>query len=112
MRIQFSVDANQYKILKEKSQKEGYPDVNTYCKDKSLEERTYQNLWMTVKKRIEQMKEGDVFALRDIVDVPPISLGRKLYDHQKELNIEKLKKDGVGSNIFRKVAKSDEEQSK
>ena len=55
MRVQFSVDANEWSKLQQLASANGYPDVPSYCKDISLEERTYANLWKKVKEGIAKM---------------------------------------------------------
>lgn len=102
MRIQFTVDANEWAKLQALAIKAGYPDVSSYCKDVSLQERTYAEMWEIVKKKISEMKSGTLFALNDLVDVPPSNLGVKLYNNQKELQIEKVGKTN-GSNKFKKL---------
>ena len=103
MRVQFTVTDDEWKKLETLAKKKGYPDVPSYCKDTVLEERTYGNLWKTVVDKIADMKSGEVFALRDLVDTPPANLGVKLYEHQSDLGIEVQKKDSLNSNTFKKL---------
>lgn len=50
------------------------------------------------------MESGQVFALRDLVPLPPSNLGVKLYNNQKVLGIEvNSKKDSLRTNTFRKL---------
>ena len=86
-----------------KATKEGYPDVPSYCKDVVLNQRTYATLWNTVTKKIKSMPSEKTFVLRDLVDTPPSNLGVKLYNHQKELGIEVIKKDSMNTNMFKKL---------
>lgn len=102
MRVQFTVDANDWAKLQTLAKNSGYPDVSSYCRDISLKERTYADMWATVKEKIAKMKPGTQFLLNEIVDVPPANLGVKLYNNQSELGIEKLGKTN-GSNKFRKL---------
>lgn len=104
MRVQFSVDSNELSKLQHLASANGYPDVPTYCKDISLEERTYANLWDKVKKGIDKMPSGHVFALRDLIQSPPANLGVKLYENQATLCIAvNAKKDSLNTNTFTKL---------
>jgi len=103
MRVQFSVNDVQWEKLKRLAEKEGYPDVPSYCKDVALEDRTYGKLWQTVVNKISKMEKDNVFALRDLVDTPPANLGVKLFEHQKDLGIQVQKKDSLKSNTFIKL---------
>lgn len=49
------------------------------------------------------MPSEKTFVLRDLVDTPPSNLGVKLYNHQKELGIEVIKKDSSNTNMFKKL---------
>lgn len=102
MRVQFTVDDNQWNKLQELAIKAGYPDVSSYCRGVSLKERTYAEMWTTVQKKISKMKPGEMFSLNELVEVPPSNLGVKLYEHRKELKIEKIGKIN-GSNKFKKL---------
>lgn len=44
MRVQFSVSDKECAKLQKLADDNGYPDISTYCKDVSLEERTYANM--------------------------------------------------------------------
>lgn len=103
MRIQFTVSQMEWNDLQLKATKEGYPDVPSYCKDVVLNQRTYATLWNTVTKKIKSMPAEKTFVLRDLVDTPPSNLGVKLYNHQKELGIEVIKKDSMNTNMFKKL---------
>ena len=104
MRVQFSINDAQWKQLQSKAQQNGYPDVPSYCKDLALEVRTYGQLWEAVVNKISNMKPGDTFVLRDLVDTPPANLGVKLYESQKLLKIEILpKKDNLKTNKYKKL---------
>lgn len=103
MRVQFSVNDAQWEKLKKLAKKEGYPDVPSYCKDVALEDRTYAKLWKTVVDKIYKMEKGTVFALRDLIDIPPANLGVKLFEHQEDLGIQVQKKDSLKSNTFKKL---------
>ena len=100
MRVQFSVDSDQWNALQRKAAKEGYPDVPSYCRDLALGDRTYGKLWNTVVDKISKMNTGQTFALRDLVDTPPSNMGVKLYNNQKSLGIKILKKDNLNTNVF------------
>lgn len=104
MRIQFSVSNAEYKKLQDLAEYAGYPDVPSYCKDTSLQDRTFGGLWKTVVEEISKMESGKVFPLRELVPSPPSNLGRKLYEHQGELGIKvQEKKDKLGANTFEKL---------
>lgn len=49
MRVQFSVNATEWAKLQRLAISNGYPDVPSYCRDVSLEERTYANMWKKSK---------------------------------------------------------------
>ena len=104
MRVQFSVDQNEWTKLEGLAKKDGYPDVPSYCKDASLKERTYLTLWEQVQDSIKKMPSGTVFALRDLVQTPPANLGVKLYANQQLLGIQvNSKKDSLNTNTFTKL---------
>lgn len=103
MRVQFTVNDNERSRLESLAFENGYPDISSYCRDISLGERTYAIFWRTIKNKIENMKSGDEFSLRDLIAAPPSNLGVKLFRNQKQLDIEVLdKKDTLGANKFRK----------
>ena len=104
MRVQFSVTALEKIKLESLAKNNGYPDIPTYCKDVSLNEKTYADLWNKVVCEIDSMPTGRNFALRDIVTTPPANLGVKLYENQAQLKIVvNEKKDSLKTNIFTKL---------
>lgn len=104
MRVQFSVNKSEWAKLMRLASANGYPDVPSYCKDISLEERTYANMWKKIVDGINKMPSGTTFALRDLVQSPPSNLGVKLYDNQSNLGIKvNAKKDNQHSNTFTKL---------
>lgn len=103
MRIQFSVKKEEWEKLHILAKKNGYPDVPTYCKGVALKDRKYSEIWEEVKRKIEIMPSGKVFVLRDLVDNPPSNLGVKIFKHQEELKIRKIKKDFTNVNQFEKI---------
>lgn len=104
MRVQFSVDATEWQKLQQLAQANGYPDVPTYCKDISLEDRTYGILWQKVTNQIAKMPSGKSFALRDLVKTPPANLGVKLFENQTTLGIQvNAKKDNLNTNTYTKL---------
>lgn len=104
MRVQFSVNATEWSKLQQLAQSNGYPDVPSYCRDVSLEERTYANMWSKIKEGIAKMSSGHIFALRDLVQSPPANLGVKLYENQSALGIKvNPQKDSLHTNTFTKL---------
>lgn len=104
MRVQFSVDNTKWQKLQRLAYNKGYPDVPSYCKDISLQERTYAELWRKVVKAIADKPSGSVFALRDLIDSPPANLGVKIYEHQSDLGIVvNSQKDSLNTNTFTKL---------
>lgn len=104
MRVQFSVNATEWSKLQQLAQSNGYPDVPSYCRDVSLEERTYANMWSKIKGGIAKMPSGHIFALRDLVQSPPANLGVKLYENQSALGIKvNPQKDSLHTNTFTKL---------
>ena len=104
MRVQFSVDASEWAKLQQLASANGYPDVPSYCKDISLEQRTYANMWKKVVDGIRKMPSGSIFALRDLVQSPPANLGVKLYENQSKLGIQvNPQKDSLHANAFTKL---------
>ena len=104
MRVQFSVNATEWSKLQQLAQSNGYPDVPSYCRDVSLEERTYTNMWSKIKEGIAKMPSGHIFALRDLVQSPPANLGVKLYENQSALGIKvNPQKDSLHTNTFTKL---------
>lgn len=103
MRVQFSVNDVEWAKLQQLASANGYPDVPSYCRDVSLEERTYAKLWKKVTDEIAKMPSGTTFALRDLVPSPPANLGVKLFDNQALLGIEvNPQKDSLNTNTFTK----------
>lgn len=104
MRVQFSVNATEWSKLQQLAQSNGYPDIPSYCRDVSLEERTYANMWSKIKDGIAKMPSGHIFALRDLVQSPPANLGVKLYENQSALGIKvNPQKDSLHTNTFTKL---------
>jgi len=103
MRIQFTVNQDEYQKLQNLAAQEGYPDVHTYCKDVALQVRTYATLWAKVKERIAKLPQDATFVLRDLVTTPPANLGRKLFENQKTLGITKVGVDNIGADKYKKL---------
>lgn len=104
MRVQFSVNAQEWSKLQQLAKSNGYPDVPSYCRDVSLEERTYANMWKKIEDGIKNMPSGRAFALRDLVPAPPATLGVKLFDNQQALGIKvNPKKDSLNTNTYTKL---------
>lgn len=104
MRVQFSVNATEWSKLQQLAQSNGYPDIPSYCRDVSLEECTYANMWSKIKDGIAKMPSGHIFALRDLVQSPPANLGVKLYENQSALGIKvNPQKDSLHTNTFTKL---------
>lgn len=104
MRVQFSVSDKECAKLQKLADDNGYPDISTYCKDVSLEERTYANMQKNITDSIAEMSSGQTFALRDLVKCPPANLGVKLYNNQSMLGIKvNPKKDSFNTNTFTKL---------
>lgn len=104
MRVQFSVNATEWAKLQELATANGYPDVPSYCRDISLEERTYSTMWKKITDGIAMMHSGQTFALRDLVQSPPANLGVKLYENQSKLGIQvNPQKDSLNTNTFTKL---------
>lgn len=104
MRVQFSVNNNEWIKLQQLAAANGYPDVPTYCRDVSLKARTYAKMWENITDGIAKMKSGQVFALRDLVQSPPANLGVKLYENQSTLGIKvNPQKNSSHSNTFTKL---------
>ena len=103
MRVQFSTSTSEWVTLQKLAKANGYPDVPSYCKDVSLEQRTYANMWKKVVEGIAKMSSGATFALRDLVQSPPANLGVKLFENQASLGIQVKKKDSLHSNTFEKL---------
>lgn len=104
MRVQFSVNATEWAKLQQLATVNGYPDVPSYCRDISLEERTYATMWKNITNEIAKMPSGQTFALRDLVQSPPSNLGVKLYNNQSNLGIQvNPQKDSTGTNTFTKL---------
>lgn len=104
MRVQFSVSSTEWGKLQQLATANGYPDVPSYCRDVSLEERTYATMWRKIIDGIADMPSGKTFALRDLVQSPPANLGVKLYENQQKLGIKvNPKKDSLNTNTFTKL---------
>ena len=104
MRVQFSVNDSEWERLTQFAAAKGYPDVPSYCRDVSLNERTYAEMWKEITEKISKKAPGDKFALRDLVDLPPANLGVRLWNNQKALGIRVIpKKDSLNTNVFEKL---------
>lgn len=104
MRVQFSVNREEWDKLQKLSQSDSYPDVSSYCRDTSLQERTYAILWEKVRTAIAKMPSGTTFALRDLIQTPPANLGVILYKNQTSLGIKvNPKKDSFNTNTYTKI---------
>ena len=104
MRVQFSVTAGEWAKLQQLASLNSYPDVPSYCRDVSLQERTYANMWKQIKDGIAKMQSGNTFALRDLVQSPPANLGVILYKNQSSLGIKvNPQKDSAHTNTFTKL---------
>ena len=104
MRVQFTVNSNEWKKLEQLASANGYPDVPSFCRDESLNQRSYAEMWDKIKKEIIAMPSGKTFALRDIIKCPPSNLGVKLYENQSTLGIRvNPKKDHLKTNTFTKL---------
>lgn len=102
MRIQFTVSDDEYKKLQRLAV--DYPDVSSYCKGVSLQDRTYGDMWKTVVEKIKNMQPSEnTFALRNLVPTPPSNMGVKLYQNQQQLGIVFVKKDGSGVDTYKKI---------
>lgn len=102
MRVQFTADATEWAKLQQLATSNGYPDVPSYCKDASLQARTFSKMWTKVQNAISKMTSGTTFQLSDLVQTPPSNLGRKLYANQSKLGIVVSKKIN-GINTFTKL---------
>ncbi len=103
MRVQFTVDATEWAELQRLAAQNGYPDVPSYCKDTSLQARTYANMWAKVQDAISKMASGTTFQLKDLIQSPPSNLGVKLYENQSTLGIVVNSKKTNGTNSFTKL---------
>lgn len=105
MRVQFSITQAEWDELQETAQKNGYPDVPSYCKDLALNQRTYQKMWQSIETQIASMPPGTIFTLSELVDAPPANLGVKLYQNQNKLGITVLKEKDtkLRANRFEKL---------
>lgn len=104
MRVQFSVNAVEWTKLQQLAAANGYPDVPSYCRDISLQERTYVTMWKKITEGINKMPSGKTFALRDLVQSPPSNLGVKLFVNQTKLGIQiNPQKDSLHTNTFIKL---------
>lgn len=103
MRVQFSVNDNEWRKLQKLASANGYPDVPSYCRDISLEERTYAIMWKNITNEIAKMSSGQIFALRDLIQSPPANLGVKLFENQSKLGIQvNPLKDSLNTNTYTK----------
>ena len=56
MRVQFTVNDDEWTKLNKLAEDNGYPDVPSYCRDISLQERTYADFWKTITEKIRKME--------------------------------------------------------
>ena len=104
IRVQFTLNKMEWSKLEKLALADGYPDVSTYCKDISLRERTYANMWKNIMDKIREMPSGSQFALKDLVQSPPSNLGVKLYNNQGKLGIKvNPQKDSSNTNTYTKI---------
>lgn len=106
-RIQFTIsDAEKNQLIVD-ANAEGYPNISELCKVRALQGKsTYAQLYKTMVGKIEKMKVGTKFFLRDIIDTPPTLLGRWLYDNVANgtiPNVKNLGNNGSDAEQYEKI---------
>ena len=82
MRIQFTVNDEEMKILNKKAIEGNYPSISEYCKCKSLQENTsYATLYNTLLNKISSLPKDKEFVLRELIATPPALIGRWFYEN-------------------------------
>ena len=107
MRIQFTVNDEELKILTKKVIEGNYPSISEYCKCKSLQENTsYATLYNTLLNKISSLPKDKEFVLRELIATPPALIGRWFYENVKNglvKNVEHIGKAEGGVEKYKRI---------
>lgn len=105
-RVQFTVSDEEKEQLREKAEKQGFPNIAEYCKFCALGKNNTAELYKLLVSRIEKLPAGQKFFLRDIIPNPPILLGRWLFENITNgsiANVKHLGKKGADAEQYQKI---------
>lgn len=107
MRIQFTVNDEELKILTKKVIDGNYPSISEYCKCSSLQENTsYVDLYNTLLNKISFLPKDKEFVLRELIATPPALIGRWFYENVNKglvKNVEHIGKAESGVEKYKKI---------
>ena len=107
MRIQFTVNDEELKILTKKAIEGNYPSISGYCKCISLQENTsYATLYNTLLNKISSLSKGKEFVLRELIATPPALIGRWFYENVNNglvKNVEHIGKAEGGVEKYKRI---------
>ena len=97
-RIQFTISDAEKANLTLEANAEGFPNIHELCKARALQQTTttYGGLYKKAVKKIEALPAGTKFRLRDLIENPPILIGRWLQNNVEDgtiPNVVYIKKD-------------------
>lgn len=86
-RVQFTISNEEYEILQEIAERDGFPNVPALCKYRTFcwsdipqqEGKPYNELYNEMINNIAKYPYEKDFVLRDIIDTPPALLGVWLF---------------------------------
>lgn len=105
-RVQFTISDDQKAKLEIDMKNEGYPNIAELCKARACDDRSYGTLYKRLIERIDSLKPGTSFIIRDLIDAPPALIGRWLYqnvDNGTVKNVIHDGKDSVGTERYKKI---------
>ncbi|MDG4975124.1 hypothetical protein [Lactococcus lactis] len=91
-KVQFTVSNSEKIILDKEAITNGFPNISELCKHRSLQGKsTYAELYKEMLTKINKLKSGERFILRDLIDTPPALLGKWLFDNVDNGTISDVK---------------------
>ncbi len=106
MQVQFTISDEQKIKLEEDMRKDGYPNISELCKARACGERSYASLYKQLVERTEKLEPGITFIIRDLIDTPPVLIGRWLYQNVDSGEVKNVIHDGkesVGTEKYKKI---------
>ncbi|WP_423363033.1 hypothetical protein [Mycoplasma sp. P36-A1] len=91
-RVQFTVSDSEKLMLEKEAKMNGFPNISELCKHRSLQGKsTYAELYKEMVIKINELRSGERFKLRELIDTPPALLGRWLFDNVENGTISGVK---------------------
>ena len=98
-RVQFTVSDAEKLILDKEATTNGFPNISELCKHRSLQGKsTYAELYKEMVTKINKLKSGERFKLRELIDTPPALLGKWLFDDVDSGKISDVKHLGINGS--------------